>query len=185
MSTQPIRALLIENVPFDAELVRRALLKEGSPPFEVEHVGRLDLGLERLAKGGIDIVVLDLGLPDSQGLKTFTRLQEQAPGVPVVILTGSYKEDAIAVEAVKGGAQDFLTKDRVDGMILSRVMRYAIERKQTEAALQAANRELKMKLDHVAWLNQIVMERENIILDLKREVDSLLKTLGRSARYQI
>jgi DNA-binding response OmpR family regulator len=120
--SQRMKILLIENQPEDAELARRLLLK-GPHPCEVEWVENLSLGLERLEKGGIDVVLLDLGLPDSQGLNSVRRVQAQAPKVPIVVLTGSYQEESLAVEALKEGAQDYLMKEGLDGKILSRAIR--------------------------------------------------------------
>ncbi len=185
MPTAPaIKLLLIEDTPADAELVRRALGKETSPPFDIEWCDRFERGLTRVTQGDIQVVVLDLSLPDSHGLVTFTKLQAQAPEVPIVILTGSFEEDAIALEAVKQGAQDFLTKGRLSGPVLSRAARYAIERKKAELALGVANRELKLRLDNITWLNQIVEGFEKTSLDLKKEVDALLKELGRPPKYR-
>ena len=186
MTADPaIKLLLVEDTPADAELVHRALEKETAPPFEVEWCDRLARGLDRLTQGDIQVVVLDLSLPDSHGLVTFTKVKTQAPEVPVVILTGSFEEDAIALEAMKQGAQDFLTKDRLSGPVLSRAVRYAIERKKVELELGAVNRELKLRLDNIAWLNQIVEGFEKTSLDLKKEVDALLKELGRPPKYRL
>lgn len=183
--TPPIQVLMIENHPADAELTRRTLLKETHPPFAVEWVDRLALGLERLARGGVDVVVLDLGPPDSNGLATFSRVYERARDVPIVILTGSYQDDAMALQAVQQGAQDYLMKDQIGGETLARVVRYAIQRKQSERELRAANQELKRQLDDIAWLNRMAMDREHLTLTLKQEVDTLLQALGRPKKYGV
>ncbi len=96
---------------------------------------RLSKGRTRLAEGGIDAVLLDLGLPDSQGLCTFENLHSSAPQVPIVILTG-FKDDAQGLEAVRRGAQDYLSKARIEGPLLARALTYAVERKKLDEAVQ-------------------------------------------------
>jgi PAS domain S-box-containing protein len=97
----------------------------------IERVDRLSKGIDRLAKGNIDVVLLDLGLPDSQGLNTFEKINAVAKKVPVLILT-AYADDALALEAVRKGAQDYLFKGKLDGALLVKAITYAIERKKSE-----------------------------------------------------
>jgi len=99
--------------------------------FELECVNRLSTGLERLAEGGIGLVLLDLSLPDSQGPDTFSKTYAQAPHVPIIVLTG-LDDEGVAVHAVGKGAQDYLVKGQVDSNLLLRAMRYAIGRKEAE-----------------------------------------------------
>ena len=139
---QPIKVLLIENDKGDADLVRELLLEERAWSFEVEWVSRLEKGLERLRLNEVEVVLLDLGLPDSQGLDTFLRLHDEKPSVPVVILTGSHRDSEVGLEAIKRGAQDYIEKGEGNGRILGRVLRYAIERKRTEKILRTADRQL-------------------------------------------
>ena len=101
----------------------------------VERVDRLSKGLDRLAVGDIDAVLLDLGLPDSQGLSTFERMYAASQHVPILILT-AFKDDVLAVEAVRRGAQDYLIKGRIDGALLVRAVTYAIERKKLDEAVK-------------------------------------------------
>lgn len=131
MSQKPIKVLLIEDDFEDADFLRELLAAETDPSFEVEHVERLESGLKRLTQGGIDVVLLDLSLPDAQGLETTTKVHGKAPQVPIVVLTG-LDDDTLSLEIVRRGAQDYLVKGRVDGMGLSRVMRYAMERKRLD-----------------------------------------------------
>ena len=171
--------LLIEDSTNDAELLKEALFSKeaaGTAEFSLEWAKNLRSGIERLEKGGIDIVIMDLGLPDGHGLMTFTTLQQAVPHVPVIILTGTYQEDAIGMEAVKQGAQDFLTKGEVDGKLLCRMMRYAIERKQSIEAL-------KREKEKVEQMNRFMVDRENRLIELKREVNSLLTDLKQPPRY--
>lgn len=132
-----VTVLLVEDNPADTDLIREALDEAFlSPTLDVpalglEHVPTLAKGLERLAAGSVDVVLLDLSLPDSQGLETFIRLQRAVPTVPIIVLSGLQDEER-AVRAVREGAQDYLVKGQVDGVVLSRAIRYAIERKHAE-----------------------------------------------------
>jgi len=139
MTSSRIRALLIEDNPGYVRLTREALADARGLHVELESVPQLAEGLERLAKGGIDVVLLDLGLPDSSGLETFSRVHEAASAVPIVVLTG-LDDDEFAAEAVRQGAQDYLVKRYLDGHLLGRALRYAIERKQLEAQLRQAQK---------------------------------------------
>jgi len=143
METEPIKApainvLLVEDNPGDARLIEQMLSETGGVSFDLEWVERLSEGLERTSAGDIDVVLLDLSLPDSQGLDTFTSAYAHAPQVPIILLTGLDDEES-AVRAVREGAQDYLVKGQVEGDLLVRAIQYAIERKQAERALiQAA-----------------------------------------------
>ena len=115
----------------------RALVKSGSELFVCDWVGTLALALERLAAGGIDVVLLDFGLPDSSGLESFSRLYGSAPNVAIIPLTGT-GDDALALEAVRLGAQDYLFKGAINQAILTRSIRHAVERKRISEALRQA-----------------------------------------------
>ncbi len=128
--TPPSRVVLIEDSPSDARLIRE-LLREGSSRFEVVHVATLRAALEALAGAKFDVVLADLALPDTQGVVTVERILEAASETPVVVLTG-IDDEAVALQAVHAGAQDFLVKGRFDHELLSRTLRYAIERKRAE-----------------------------------------------------
>jgi len=122
-----IRILLIEDRPEDAQLLWETLRESNAQAFEVLHVCELSEGLERLARERFDLVLLDLNLPDSAGIETLARLQSESPDVPVVILTGLDDAD-VAVQAIRLGAQDFLSKDGLTRRSVSGPIRYAIER---------------------------------------------------------
>lgn len=128
--SQVIKVLLIEDNRIEARQTQHWLSTQGGA-FEVECVDQLKLGLERLEKGGIDIVLLDLNLPDSRGLATFDKLYEEMPEVPIVVLTGEYDE-AIGPSAVAKGAQDYLVKQHANGDTLPHVLRYALARHQVQ-----------------------------------------------------
>jgi DNA-binding response OmpR family regulator len=139
MNEAGYRVLLIEDNPGDIRLVRLMLGPESSLQLDV--ASTLAEGLERLQQDEFDVVLVDLGLPDSQGLQTFTRLRDQSPRIPAVVLTGNNDVD-LAVLALQSGAQDYLVKGEVSGSLLMRTARYAIERKKTEEALRDSEAQL-------------------------------------------
>jgi PAS domain-containing protein len=132
-----VRVLLIEDNEDDALIIRETLAKTKGTPFDVDWADRLSMGLERLTEGGIDVVLLDLGLPDSRGLETLNRAHAQASEVPIVVLTG-LADETVGLKAVQEGAQDYLPKGQVDGNVLVRAIRHGIERKRAEKALQGS-----------------------------------------------
>lgn len=138
------RVLLIEDDPDDARLIELMLERAGKGIFQIEHVQSLDAGLGRLAKGDIGIVLSDLSLPDSHGLGTFKQLHAQAPRVPIILLSG-LDDTTVAVQAVQEGAQDYLIKGQVDGQLLVRAMRYAMERQRMAEQLARYAEELRAK----------------------------------------
>jgi sigma-B regulation protein RsbU (phosphoserine phosphatase) len=145
IEVERVKALLIEDNPGDARLIRLMLDEAGGEWFEVEEVDRLGPALERLGNHSrFGIVLSDLSLPDSQGLDTFARLHAQAPQVPIIVLSG-LNDTTMAVQAVHEGAQDYLIKGQVDGQLLVRAMRYAIERKRMSEQLSRYAGELRAK----------------------------------------
>lgn len=127
----PISVLLVEDDPGDA-LLARELLEDSGFHFEVQPVGRLADALPRLASG-VDCVLLDLGLPDAGGLEALDEILGAAPRTAVIVLTGRADRD-LALGAVARGAQDYLQKGELDADLLSRSVRYAVERKRSEEA---------------------------------------------------
>ena len=142
MTGEPINILLVEDAPLDAQLLRELLAQAQGVPFVLANADQLATGLARLAAGGIDIILLDLSLPDAQGLDTFIRAHAHAAGVPIIVLTGSDNE-TLAMQALQAGAQDYLVKGQLDGNMLVRSIRYAIERARTLAALQHSEEALR------------------------------------------
>jgi diguanylate cyclase (GGDEF)-like protein/PAS domain S-box-containing protein len=133
-SILPLKILLIENDPAAAAEIRAALAAGGKYSFDTEWVRQLSDGLERLGKKGIAAVLLELSLPDSQGIETFDKLFTAVPDIPILILGGNANE-ALAKEAVGRGAQDYLLPGHLDSYSLPRALRNAIERKAVEDAL--------------------------------------------------
>jgi signal transduction histidine kinase/HPt (histidine-containing phosphotransfer) domain-containing protein len=139
MAEHGIKVLLVEDDPTDGFLLQETLAVAQCVPFRVTQVTRCSAAAQHLAAEHWDVVLLDLSLPDSLGLETFTTLHAQAPGVPMVVLSG-LDDETVAVEAVQEGAQDYLVKGQVDGNGLVRAIRYAIERQRVEEALRQAQR---------------------------------------------
>lgn len=129
MNSKPIQVLLVEDDPDDVLLIEDMLDEAGGGLFSLVCAGRLSAALERIGEGRPDVILLDLSLPDSRGFETFVQMYAQAPGVPVVVLTGLSDEE-LAVRAVQEGAQDYLVKGQVNDDLLVRAIRYAIERHQ-------------------------------------------------------
>jgi two-component system, cell cycle response regulator len=135
-SFRPTRILLVEEDHESLESLRESLAQVRDARFEIEWAGELATALQRLSLGGVDIVLLDLALPDSEGLVTFERCYAFAPDVPIIVLT-SMDDEGAGMSTVQGGAQDYLVKALVDGNVLVRSIRYAIERHRLLAALRS------------------------------------------------
>lgn len=128
-SLQRLKILLIEDNPGDARLIEEMLADSQGALFELTNVVRLTTGLARLATEQFDVCLLDLTLPDSEGLDTFIKLYAKAPYLPIVVLSG-FNDDFIAAQTMREGAQDYLVKGHVDGQLLIRSLYYAMERQR-------------------------------------------------------
>ena len=127
--------LLIEDNPGDTRLIREMLAEDDTTAFRLVCVDRLSRALECLTEERPVLVLLDLSLPDSQGLETFSRVSTHSPNVPIIVLTGN-DDQTLALNSVKAGAQDFLVKGRINSDLLVRAMRYAIERKRYQEEIE-------------------------------------------------
>ncbi len=137
MNLDRIPVLLVEDNPADARFVRELMAEARTLRFEVTHVERLDEAVRRLEAGDVSVVLLDLSLPDGRGLETVARVHAAAPDVPIVIMSGN-QDEALALQGVREGAQDYLVKGRIDHDLLVRALCYAIERRRAEDALTVA-----------------------------------------------
>lgn len=135
MKARPIHILLIEDSSSVAEMLQAGFAEIEGHSLKLDWADTLGAGLRRVDQGGIDVVLLDLSLPDSTGLDTYRQLRDAAPDLPVVILTGS-EDEALGLQAVREGAQDYLIKGTLVVRVLTRVLRYAIERKSAEESLR-------------------------------------------------
>lgn len=148
-----LRALLVEDNPGDARLIAE-MLAEVPASVDLDQCSTLRQAIERVGMDSIDVVLLDLALPDSQGIDTYISLQAAAPNVAVIVLSGN-TDTRDAVRTVEEGAQDFLVKGRVDGELLVRSMRYALGRQEADIELRSSESKL---MDSNAQLRQMVYD---------------------------
>lgn len=185
MATQPRKILLIEDNPGDARLIQELLAARNDGQFVLEKASRLSEGLERLKKGDINVLLLDLGLPDSQGLDTLYKARLHAPKLCIIVLTGN-DDISLAMKAIREGAQDYLVKgqiesglvDRVKGQIdsslLVRSINYAYERKVIQDALQESEARLRLILEQLPCLSWVT----DIDLRITSLQGAALETVG-------
>jgi signal transduction histidine kinase len=140
-----LRIGLVEDNPGDARLIQEMLREPPITQFRLTLSTRVDQLLESLDRDPIEVLLLDLGLPDSQGMDTFHRINDRAPGLPIVIFSGA-DDEQLASEAVSCGAQDYLVKGRINSFLLKRAIRYAMERKRTEEEIRTLNRDLEQRV---------------------------------------
>ena len=131
---RPISVLIVDDNPGDRDLAI-AYLEESPGEHELASAASLAEAAGALERRCPDVILLDLGLPDSQGLDTFHALSREVPEIPIVVITG-LDDDAVGVAAVKSGAQDYLIKGRAGPELLSRALRYAIERHHLQRQLE-------------------------------------------------
>src|ERR1700680_4591406 len=132
MKGKALQVLLVEDNAGDARLLREMFSTEKAGSFELTHLLRMSEAVNHLAKGGVDVVLLDMGLPDGHGLDTVRRAHAAGPEVPVIVLT-ALDDEALAAEAMKEGAQDYLIKGQIENRALPRALRHAIERHRMQA----------------------------------------------------
>src|SRR3984885_8332076 len=127
MTGQAMKVLMVEDNAVSAQLAKSMLMHADASSFEVQTAGSLMDALDLLGAGGFDVILLDLSLPDSDGIGTLTAIRVHAPHVPVLVLTGSNNE-TLANSAQQHGAQDYIVKGQFDGISLARALRYAVTR---------------------------------------------------------
>jgi PAS domain S-box-containing protein len=155
MDNKTIIILLVEDDPNDVHLINYSLSRAMKTPYRVVCAGRLSEARECLCGSDVDVILLDLGLPDAHGLKTFDQIHALTPLVPIIVLTGQ-DDDELAVEAVRRGAQDFLVKGQFGSGLLRRSLHYAIERnrmlidlRRAEEALRASEKKYRNIFENV------------------------------------
>ncbi len=179
MNKKPISVLLIEDNPRDAEIIENQLLvaqEFGAPDFMLTHVRYLTEGFAHLQSNSVDVILLDLNLPDVSGLDTFATIHSHTPQTPVVVLSGMLDEN-LAVQAVRAGAQDYLLKDDVNSGLLTRALQYAIERKQLEEKMQQHQEHLEALVKaRTAELEKRMAETRQLNIRLREDVAERRRT---------
>jgi signal transduction histidine kinase len=190
MIANSIKILLIEDNLAEARLLQEFLKQTQSHKFTLLNVKRLGDALNLLSNCNeiscdFDVILLDLTLPDSQGLASLAPLISQAPTVPIVVLTNT-NDDKLALEAVRQGAQDYLVKRQVNVEVLIRAVRYAIERKHTLESLRAVNHALEIRVEErtaelikAQQLNQFKSEFVSMLShDIRSPLNTILLAAG-------
>ena len=167
MTTSPLRILLVEDNPGDVRLLQEMFSNEKPGSYELTHFPRLGLGLNHLARGGVDIVLLDLGLPDENGIDTVRRVRKLAPQVPLIVLTGR-DDDAAVAESMLEGAQDYLVKGQIEQRALPRALRHAIERFRLLTRAALTNLELERR----------VREKDILLSEIHHRVKNSLQVVS-------
>lgn len=173
LDKQICRILLIEDNPGDVRFIQGSLSEVDNFRFSLDYVSELKKGLELFDEKDFDVVLLDLALPDSMGLKTLAKTQDKVPDMPIVILTGNNDEEVI-LKAVQSGAQDYLIKGKTNSTLLIRSMQYAIQRKKAENRIQHLNAVLQA-LRNVNRLITLEKDRNKLC---QKACNELVRTRG-------
>ena len=180
MEAKTINILLIEDNPDDVHFLRMVLHKATGVRFQIDSAQNLQESVPRLAQGGIDVILLDLTLPETSGLDTFKAVKAHARDVPIIILSG-LDDETLALNAVHAGAEDYLVKGRVDSQLITRAVIYAIERTESRKALLKAEERYRGIFENsVAGIFQT--SPEGTYLDVN---PALIRIYGYSSREEM
>ncbi|OGW80433.1 MAG: hypothetical protein A3G33_02365 [Omnitrophica bacterium RIFCSPLOWO2_12_FULL_44_17] len=176
-----IKLATIDDNLRDVDYLKHILAQSANPSFRIDSYPRLQDGMDALSSEKVDVLLLDLSLPDSKGLKTFIKIHSYAPEIPIVILSGM-DDDTIALEAVRNGAQDYLVKGQFDRKLLVRTILYAIERCRLNKKLESVTNELRSTNERLKSLSLIdtltgALNRRGIQIALSREIQWALRDL--------
>lgn len=180
-----LKILLIEDNLAEARLLQEFLKQAKNQEFSLVHVQRLIDGIKEIHQNNYDVILLDLTLPDSQGLSSLPILIAQKPNIPIVVLTNTNDEE-LAIEAVRQGAQDYLVKRQVNPEVLVRSLRYAIERKQVLENLLTVNKALENRVEErtaelvkAKEINQFKSEFVSMLShDIRNPLNTILLAAG-------
>jgi two-component system, cell cycle response regulator len=174
VSLNYLKVLLIEDNLADADLIQELLSEFDDMRFNLTIFQRLQGGLQCLNHDLFDVILLDLSLPDSQGLETLAKVKNQTSDIPILVLT-ALNDQKIAIEAAKQGAQDYLIKGKFEGELLFRAIRYAIERQRTQQALKQQNIREKLMGKMIEHIRRS-LDLNTILQTTVSEVHQFLKT---------
>ncbi len=166
-----IRIMLVEDNPGDALIINEMLKEIYNDQFKLVHFKRVDEGLKHI-KEDFDIMLLDLNLPDSHGVETFKTMNSHLPELPIIILTGLTDED-LAVNIVSEGAQDYLVKGQINKQLLSRSIKYSIERKNIEIELRKSEEKYKEMVEKIQT-GLFVIDSNNKITYINNQMAGML-----------
>jgi PleD family two-component response regulator len=155
MNSKELRVLIVEDNKPDAHFIMTMLAESRVPAFSFSHAQRLSDGLTQLREKSSDIILLDLGLPDSQMMDTLLSVRRQSPAVPLVVLTGLDDEE-FALETIRRGADDYLIKTQINKTLLIRTIRYTIERKRMEEERENLKKNIQDALNTVKTLSGLL-----------------------------
>jgi len=162
VAPKALRLLVVEDDVVDRTMLKRLLARSSLAVAEVTCVDRVAGALDLASRSCFDVILLDLGLPDSEGMDSVTQLQAEAPHIPIIVLTGLDDENA-ATQAVQKGVQDYLVKGQVDSNLLARAIRYALERKKAERELQVAEERYRTIFENSAVAIMMVDRAERLV----------------------
>ncbi|NEP00624.1 MAG: response regulator [Symploca sp. SIO2E9] len=177
MVASPVKILLIEDSLAEARFLQEVLNGARLEQFSLVHVKRLGEALKQLEQDKFDVILLDLTLPDSQGLQSLHPLNQCAPNLPIVVLTNT-NDDQLAIESLRQGAQDYLVKRQVNLELLVRSLRYAIERKQISEALREANESLEIRVSE----RTAQLTKANELLEVERMKEEFISIVSHELR---
>lgn len=155
MNEKAINILLVEDNPAEAMLFMETLEETEPGQFEVVHAARMSKAREYIGQNRLDAILLDLSLPDSQGLDTLSEIQQTGTDLPILVLTGN-EDESMGMKAVGMGAEDYLFKGDMHGPLLVRSIRYAIQRKKNEVEREHLIRKLQTALAEVKHLSGLL-----------------------------
>ena len=165
--------VLVEDNPGDARLMSEYLKESSDISIDLKVIGTLNAAIKYLSSNNADAILLDLSLPDSQGLETLNKINKQFQNIPIIVLTGNDDKEN-AINALKYGAQDYLSKKHINAELIARTIRYSIERKHSEEKLKESEEKYKALYDNVPLAYQS-LNSEGFIIDVN---PMWLKTMG-------